>query len=153
MGIEIERKFLLNNDAWRSAAQQSSRIAQGYLSSDPNRIVRVRLKGEQGFITIKGKTEGIERVEFEYEIPKQDAIELLKLCPILLDKTRYLVEFAGYTWEIDEFHGTNAPLIIAELELTSSDEYFDKPEWLGEEVSDDPRYFNSYLSEHAYTTW
>jgi adenylate cyclase len=153
MGIEIERKFLLNNDVWRSAVQQSSRIAQGYLSSDLNRIVRVRLKGEQGFITIKGKTEGIERVEFEYEIPKQDAIELLKLCPILLDKTRYLVAFAGYNWEIDEFHGINAPLIIAELELTSSDEYFDKPEWLGEEVSDDPRYFNSYLSEHAYTTW
>ncbi|MCX7205286.1 MAG: CYTH domain-containing protein [Proteobacteria bacterium] len=153
MATEIERKFLLNSDDWRKEVQQSSRIAQGYLSNDPERVVRVRLRGAQGFITIKGKTAGIERLEFEYEIPFSDAESLLKLCPNTLDKTRYLIDFAGYTWEIDEFHGENAPLIIAELELPSSDAAYTKPVWLGVEVSNDPRYFNSYLSEHSYSTW
>ncbi|AZN37338.1 CYTH domain-containing protein [Iodobacter ciconiae] len=153
MAIEIERKFLLNGDDWRSEVQQSSRIAQGYLSSDPERVVRVRLRDNQGFITIKGKTAGIERLEFEYEIPVADAEALLKLCPNTLDKTRHLIDFAGHIWEIDEFHGKNSPLIIAELELASSDANYIKPAWLGAEVSNDSRYFNSYLSEHSYSTW
>lgn len=153
MATEIERKFLLLNADWRNAVRQSSRIAQGYLSHDLNRVVRVRLRAEQGFLTIKGKTQGIARQEFEYEIPAEDAIELLKLCPEYIDKTRHLVDFGGYTWEIDEFHGANAPLIMAELELPSSDAPYSKPDWLGAEVSDDPRYFNSYLSEHPYSIW
>ncbi|MEJ2793130.1 CYTH domain-containing protein [Iodobacter sp. LRB] len=153
MATEIERKFLLSNEDWRKEVHQSSRIAQGYLSSDPDRVVRVRLRAEQGFITIKGKTAGIERLEYEYEIPFTDAEALLALCPNVLDKTRYLIDFSGYIWEIDEFHGENAPLIIAELELPASDASYIKPAWLGEEVSDDPRYFNSYLSEHPYSSW
>ncbi|STR44830.1 CYTH domain-containing protein [Iodobacter fluviatilis] len=153
MAIEIERKFLLSNEDWRKEVHQSSRIAQGYLSSDPDRVVRVRLRAEQGFITIKGKTAGIERIEFEYEIPFADAEALLALCPNTLDKTRHLIDFAGYIWEIDEFHGENAPLIIAELELPASDASYTKPVWADEEVSDDPRYFNSYLSEHPYSSW
>ncbi|NHQ87132.1 CYTH domain-containing protein [Iodobacter sp. HSC-16F04] len=153
MATEIERKFLLSNEDWRKEVHQSSRIAQGYLSSDPDRVVRVRLRAEQGFITIKGKTAGIERLEFEYEIPFTDAEALLGLCPNVLDKTRHLIDFAGYIWEIDEFHGENTSLIIAELELPASDAAYTRPAWLGEEVSDDPRYFNSYLSEHPYSSW
>ena len=114
MAIEIERKFLLNSPDWRNAVQQSTRIAQGYLNTDPGRTVRVRIKGNQGYLTIKGQSEdGISRAEFEYPIPQADAEALLKLCPNVLDKTRHLIEQDELVWEIDEFHGENKGLIVA----------------------------------------
>lgn len=152
MAIEIERKFLLANDTWHKLIGQSTRIAQGYLATDPT--VRVRVKGEAGFLTIKGKsTDGISRAEFEYPIPVADALELLKLCPNMLDKTRHLVEHAGFVWEIDEFHGENAGLIVAEIELPTVDTAFEKPEWIGTEVTGDVRYYNSMLSQIPYLKW
>lgn len=152
MAIEIERKFLLTNDNWREQISQSTRIAQGYLATDPT--VRVRVKGNAGFLTIKGKsTDGISRAEFEYPIPAADALELLKLCPNVLDKTRHLVEYAGFVWEIDEFHGENAGLIVAEIELPAVDTAFEKPDWVGTEVTGDVRYYNSMLSRIPYLKW
>lgn len=152
MATEIERKFLLASDGWRDQIGQSTRIAQGYLATDPT--VRVRIKGETGFLTIKGKSlDGISRSEFEYPIPVADALELLKLCPKVLDKTRHLVEFAGFTWEIDEFHGENAGLIVAELELPAVETPYSRPDWLGEEVTGDVRYYNSRLSQNPYCRW
>lgn len=152
MAIEIERKFLLANDNWRSQIYQSTRIAQGYLATDPT--VRVRVKGDTGFLTIKGKSsDGISRAEFEYPIPFDDALELLKLCPNVLDKTRHLIGYGDLTWEIDEFHGENAGLIVAELELPAIDTPFDKPAWLGTEVSGEARYYNSMLSQMPYSRW
>ncbi|WP_047394325.1 CYTH domain-containing protein [Chitinibacter sp. ZOR0017] len=153
MAVEIERKFLLANADWREQVQQSTRIAQGYLNDAPARTVRVRVKGEAAFLTIKGQTDGISRLEFEYPIPLADALELLKLCPNVLDKTRHLVNLDGHTFEIDEFHGQNAGLIVAELELPSADARYPQPAWLGAEVSGDPRYFNSALSTHPYCNW
>ena len=152
MATEIERKFLLASDSWRGPIGQSIRIAQGYLATDPT--VRVRIKGETGFLTIKGKSlDGISRSEFEYPIPVADALELLKLCPKVLDKTRHLVNFGGFTWEIDEFHGENAGLIVAELELPAVDTPYSRPDWLGEEVTGDVRYYNSMLSQSPYCRW
>ncbi len=152
MATEIERKFLLASDSWRGQIGQSIRIAQGYLATDPT--VRVRIKGETGFLTIKGKSlDGISRSEFEYPIPVADALELLKLCPKVLDKTRHLVNFGGFTWEIDEFHGENAGLIVAELELPAVDTPYSRPDWLGEEVTGDVRYYNSMLSQNPYCRW
>jgi adenylate cyclase len=152
MATEIERKFLLASDGWRGQIGQSIRIAQGYLATDPT--VRVRIKGETGFLTIKGKSlDGISRSEFEYPIPVADALELLKLCPKVLDKTRHLVNFGGFTWEIDEFHGENAGLIVAELELPAVDTPYSRPDWLGEEVTGDVRYYNSMLSQNPYCRW
>ena len=152
MAIEIERKFLLANDNWRSQVDQSTRIAQGYLATDPT--VRVRVKGDAGFLTIKGKSpDGISRAEFEYPIPASDALELLKLCPNVLDKTRHLISCGDLTWEIDEFRGENAGLIVAELELPTIDAYYEKPDWLGAEVSGDARYYNSMLSQMPYSRW
>ncbi|BCL76816.1 CYTH domain-containing protein [Jeongeupia sp. HS-3] len=153
MAIEIERKFLLASDTWRSAVHASTRIAQGYLSTEPTRTVRVRLKGAAGFLTIKGKNEGIARAEFEYPIPAADAEALLALCPNVLDKTRHLVTVGTHLWEIDEFHGDNAGLIVAEIELEAFNSTFEQPDWLGVEVSDDPRYYNSALSERPYCRW
>lgn len=152
MAIEIERKFLLASEAWRSQINHSTRIAQGYLATDPT--VRVRIKGESGFLTIKGKSlDGISRSEFEYPIPVTDALELLKLCPKVLDKTRHLIDANPLTWEIDEFHGDNAGLIVAELELPSIETSFAKPDWLGAEVTGDVRYYNSMLSQTPYSRW
>ncbi|HSC80901.1 MAG TPA: CYTH domain-containing protein [Chitinolyticbacter sp.] len=153
MSVEIERKFLVRADTWRDRVSRSIRIGQGYLCTDPERTVRVRLKGAQGFLTIKGRNDGIARAEFEYEIPLADAEALLKLCPQRLDKTRHLVEYAGHTWEIDEFDGDNIGLIVAEIELSHVDEAYVRPDWLGNEVSHDTRYFNSNLSTHPYTHW
>lgn len=153
MATEIERKFLVNRSLWTPSYEGVS-IAQGYLSLDPFRTVRVRTKGERGFLTVKGKTEGISRAEFEYEIPLADALNLLKLCtekPI--EKTRYTEELGGFTWEIDVFHGVNNGLILAEVELDQVDEKPQLPQWIGEEVSFDVRYFNAYLYEKPYTTW
>jgi adenylate cyclase len=153
MALEIERKFLLKNANWRSLAGKSTRIAQGYLNAEPERTVRVRVKGDSGFLTIKGKNDGISRLEFEYPIPVADALDLLKLCPNVLDKTRHLVEIDGQTFEIDEFHGLNSGLIVAEIELESETASYPQPDWLGEEVSGDARYYNSALSEKPFSSW
>jgi adenylate cyclase len=153
MAQEIERKYLLSAEHWRSEISTSTRIAQGYLNDAPERTVRVRIKGDKGFLTIKGKNQGIARAEFEYAIPLVDAGELLKLCPNVLDKTRHEIHRDGFVWEIDEFAGDNAGLIVAEIELPTIDTEFAKPDWLGEEVSGDARYYNSALSTVPYTRW
>jgi adenylate cyclase len=154
MAKEIERKFLVVGDAWRAGAK-GKRYRQGYLSTHKERTVRVRIAGEQAFLTIKGLTVGTARAEFEYPIPMQDAAEMLDgLCekPII-DKIRYKVEHQGLTWEIDEFEGVNKGLIVAEVELPSEDAAFAKPSWAGEDVSSDRRYFNSNLIAKPFTTW
>jgi len=154
MGTEIERKFLLIGDAWRENAR-GILLRQGYISSQPGRTVRVRTSNNQGYLTLKGKTTGITRCEFEYPIPLDDANMLLdQLCeqPIL-EKIRYLVDYKGFTWEVDEFLGDNAGLLIAEIELEAEDQSFAKPEWIGEEVSGDRRYFNSSLSRYPFLRW
>ncbi len=154
MGKEIERKFLLTGDGWRELAE-GTHYRQGYLNSTKERVVRVRTIDQAGFITVKGITVGAERLEYEYEIPLADANEMLdELCEKpLVEKSRYKVHHNGLVWEIDEFFGVNAGLIVAEVELESADQAFDKPEWVGEEVTGDPKYFNSNLIAHPYTTW
>lgn len=153
MGTEIERKFLLKDDAWRKGASGQA-YRQGYLSTDKERTVRVRVVGTQAMLTIKGMTHGIRRVEFEYPIPLTDADGLLELCHRpLIEKTRYRVEHDGLVWEIDEFHGENAGLVVAEVELERESQAVTLPPWIGEEVSDDPRYFNSNLARHPYREW
>ncbi len=153
MASEIERKFLVTDETWRQDAVGTP-YAQGYLSLDPQRIVRIRRAGEKAFLTIKGLTIGVTRAEFEYPIPLPDAEAMFALClGPLIEKTRYIVPWAGNRWEVDEFHGDNAGLIIAELELASEDESFEKPPWLGLEVSDDLRYGNSRLVEHPFRSW
>jgi adenylate cyclase len=154
MGKEIERKFLLANDAWRENAQ-GLLFRQGYITSKPGQTVRVRTCNNSGFLTIKGKSTGITRLEFEYPIPLDDANSLLdQLCeqPIL-DKIRYLVDYKGFTWEIDEFLGDNAGLLVAEIELEAENQPFPKPPWIGKEVSGDMRYFNSSLIRNPYKYW
>lgn len=147
MATEIERKFLVTGDGWKSASD-GTRIAQGYLSIDADRTVRVRLAGNEAWLTIKGRTEGISRAEFEYPIPPDEARELLKLClPSVIDKTRHRVPFGGHVWEVDVFHGDNEGLILAEVELADESVTPELPAWAGAEVSDDPRYYNSSLSK------
>ena len=154
MAQEIERKFRVANDDWRAMASSSSSLKQGYLSSSAEATVRVRLEDNLGTLTIKSKTKGITRNEFEYAIPAQEAKELLMLCSgPLIEKTRYRIPQENHTWEIDVFEGDNDGLIIAEIELTSEDDYFVKPQWLGEEVSGDSRYYNSNLATHPYVKW
>jgi len=155
MSQEIERKFLVTGE-FKSLATKSYRIAQGYLSSVPERTVRVRIKGEKGFITIKGKSNksGLSRYEWEKEIPHNEALELLQLCePGIIDKTRYEVKFENQTYEVDEFYGENAGLTIAELELDSETSKYSKPDWLGAEVSGDLRYYNAQLSKKPFKNW
>ena len=153
MAAEIERKFLVLNDSWRDGSP-GVRIAQGYLSKDPDRTVRVRLAGENAWITIKGRTLGITRAEFEYTIPPEEARELLGLClPSVIDKTRHEVRHGGHVWEVDVFHGENDGLIVAEVELADENETPEMPAWVGEEVSNDARYFNSHLASHPFTRW
>lgn len=155
MAQEIERKFLVNGE-FKNFATKESRITQGYLSSVPERTVRVRIKGDKGFITIKGigNASGASRYEWEKEIPVSEVEELLKICePGVIDKTRYLVKKGDHIFEVDEFYGDNEGLIVAEVELKSEDEAFSKPEWLGEEVTGDARYFNSMLMKNPYKNW
>jgi CYTH domain-containing protein len=153
MPAEIERKFLLADDSWHDGSP-GVRIAQGYLSQDPDRTVRVRIAGETAWLTIKGRSEGITRAEFEYEIPLEDAKALLELClPSVIDKTRHLITFGGHDWEIDVFHGDNEGLVVAEVELADVSDSPDIPPWLGAEVSSDPRYFNSCLAMNPYVKW
>lgn len=149
---EIERKFLVAGD-FRSSATGSMRIIQGYLCSVPERTVRVRIMGKKGFITIKGKSSdsGASRFEWEKEIPVEEAGKLLTLCePGIIDKTRYIVDVDGYIYEVDEFHGDNEGLLLAEIELSSEHQIFVKPEWLGKEVTGDPEYYNSMLMKNPY---
>jgi len=152
---EIERKFLVRAE-YKHLASKSYRIAQGYLSSVPERTVRIRIKGDKGFITIKGKSNesGLSRYEWEKEIPLSEAQELLQLCePGIIDKIRYEVEFEDQTFEVDEFYGENEGLTIAELELESEDSTFSKPDFLGNEVTGDNRYYNVQLSLKPYKHW
>lgn len=154
MGVEIERKFLLAGDAWRGLGQ-AVLLRQGYLSSARERVVRVRIEGEQAMLTIKGANVGATRGEWEYPIPLADAVELLDgLCEQpLIEKVRHRIEHAGMVWEVDEFLGTNAGLIVAEIELASEDQPFEKPEWIGAEVSGDARYYNANLIRHPFSQW
>lgn len=154
MGVEIERKFLLQGDAWRGLGQ-AVLLRQGYLSSARERVVRVRIEGEQAMLTIKGANVGATRGEWEYPIPLADAAELLDgLCEQpLIEKYRHRIEHAGMVWEVDEFLGANAGLIVAEIELASEDQPFDKPDWVGAEVSGDARYYNANLIRHPFSQW
>jgi len=152
MPIETERKFLVAGTEWRQASP--ARISQGYLNRDKERTVRVRLAGDRAFLTIKGITKGASRAEFEYEIPVDDAEQLLKLCEgPLIQKVRHVIEYKGLKWEIDEFMGDNAGLVIAEVELQSEDQAFERPRWLGKEVTGDARYFNANLAVCPYSSW
>ena len=152
VGKEIERKFRVQAD-WQPQGA-GVRIAQGYLCAVPERTVRVRVRGGRGYLTVKGKNEGISRAEFEYEVPLADAEAMLQLCEQpLIEKTRYLLPQGELCWEVDVFAGANEGLIVAEIELPSPDTPFARPAWLGEEVSDDPRYYNSSLQRHPYKEW
>jgi CYTH domain-containing protein len=154
MATEVERKFLVTSREWKTGAT-GVRYRQGYLSTAKERTVRVRTAESRGVLTVKGLTSGVRRLEFEYDIPMTDATRLLdELCERpLIDKTRYRVDVGGRTWEIDEFHDDNEGLVVAEIELHSADEAFERPRWIGKEVSDDPRYFNSNLVRHPYRQW
>ena len=152
MAIEIERKFLVLNDDWKVGP--GNYFSQGYLNREQERTIRIRVAGDKAYLTIKSSITSISRAEFEYEIPKIDAEQLLKICnqPII-EKTRYLFEYQGFTWEIDEFAGDNEGLVIAEIELQSEQQSFEKPQWLGEEVTDDARYYNSNLVTYPFKEW
>jgi adenylate cyclase len=154
VGVEIERKFLVRGDAWKTLGKPVF-FRQGYLSSHTERVVRVRIEGDRAVMTIKGRNVGATRGEWEYEIPMADAVELLDgLCEQpLIEKYRRRIDFAGNVWEVDEFLGANAGLVVAEIELGSEDQVFDKPEWVAEEVTDDLRYLNSSLIKHPFSAW
>ncbi len=152
MGKEIERKFMVKKGVWRD--KKATKYRQGYLSTVKERTVRVRTIEDKGYLTIKGISIGASRMEFEYEIPRQDADELLDICEKpLIEKNRYKVENGGFVWEVDEFFGENQGLIVAELELENEDQYFPRPDWIGEEVTDEPRYFNANLVKNPYSKW
>lgn len=156
MAQEIERKFLILKDDYKVEASRSFRITQGYLSSNPERSVRVRIKGESGYITVKGATSasGVSRFEWEKEITVQEAETLLKICePGIIDKIRCEIKCGNHTFEVDEFLGNNLGLVIAEVELTQEDEVFARPDWLGREVTGDARYYNAMLAKHPYSSW
>lgn len=155
MAQEIERKFLVKGD-YKSAASSSVHIAQGYLNSDPDRTVRVRIKGERAFLAVKGRnsSDGTSRYEWEKEIPAGEAAELLGLCePGIIDKTRYFVPAGDHVFEVDEFHADNEGLTVAEIELDSPEEEFRRPPWLGREVTGERRYYNSSLAGNPYKNW
>lgn len=154
MAVEIERKFRTNGVDFL-ADQEGERLTQGYLSHDPRATVRLRVQGDRAWLTIKGKTHGASRSEFEYPIPTADAHAMLEeMCPQgVIDKTRYRIQVGEHVWEVDEFHGDNQGLVVAEVELDSEDQPFERPPWLGEEVTDDPRYYNSALSRTPYGQW
>ncbi len=154
MAKEIERKFLVIGDKWRELAK-GTHYRQGYLNSIKERTVRIRTIDDKAYLTVKGPTVGVTRMEFEYEIPYNDCVEMLDNLaekPII-EKSRYKIKSGELVWEIDEFFGVNEGLIVAEVELNSEEQKFEKPEWIGEEISGDPRYFNSNLVNNPYTTW
>ncbi len=154
MGVEIERKFLVNGEGWRALGEPVL-LRQGYLSSNPGRVVRVRIEGAQATLTIKSRNVGVARGEWEYPLPLPEAQELLdRVCEQpLIEKTRSRIAHAGMVWEVDEFLGANAGLVVAEIELASEDQAFAKPDWIGAEVSADLRYHNSNLIKHPYSRW
>lgn len=155
MAQEIEKKFLVAGE-FKESAKKATRITQGYLSSVPERTVRVRVKGDKGYITVKGigNDSGASRFEWEKEIPVEDVRDLLKICePGVIDKTRYLVDCDGHTFEVDEFYGDNEGLVVAEVELGDENEAFTRPSWLGEEVTGDKKYYNSMLVKNPYKNW
>ena len=156
MAQEIERKFLVKSDAYKAQATKQTRITQGYLSSIPERTVRVRVKGSKGFITIKGigNAAGASRYEWEKEIAVEEVRELLQICePGVIDKTRYEVKTGKHVFEVDEFYGENQGLVVAEIELADENESFEKPEWLGQEVTGEVKYYNSMLMKQPYSKW
>ena len=162
-GLEIERKFLVRNRDYERQAFSSSRIQQGYICSGRGRTVRVRIRGDRGYLTINGPSDaaGLSRYEFEKEISLEEARNLMALCerseesgkPLMIDKTRYLVKSGSHTFEVDEFHGDNDGLVMAEVELGSEDEPFEKPDFIGQEVTGDRRYYNAHLTKHPFSTW
>lgn len=153
MGLEIERKYLLTNDDWRTLGTPIHYV-QGYLVADGERTVRVRVAGANGYLTIKGKSQGFSRKEFEYPVPVDEALEMLGLCAIpVVEKYRSRVLFDDKIWEVDEFEGKNKGLIMAEIELESEDEIFSVPRWIGKEVTGDIRYYNSYLAMNPFQEW
>ncbi len=154
MGVEIERKYLVVGDAWRAQVVSATRIVQGYLARGEV-TVRARIRGDRAYLTIKGRSQGIARSEFEYEIPVSDAEAMLTELaegPVV-EKTRHLIDVGGHTWELDVFAGANEGLVMAEVELADADEQFDLPQWAGEEVSDDPRYYNVNLAREPFSQW
>ena len=156
MALEIERKFLVKDDSYKQMAFSYSRIAQGYICSARGRTVRVRIRDEKGYLTIKGPSEegGLFRYEWEKEIPLADAKELMKICePGMIDKTRYLVPSGNHTFEVDEFYGDNEGLVVAEVELNDENEVFEKPLFIGEEVTGIAKYYNSFLMKYPYKDW
>ena len=156
MALEIERKFLVKDDSYKQMAFSYSRIAQGYICSARGRTVRVRIRDEKGYLTIKGPSEegGLSRYEWEKEIPLADAKELMKICePGMIDKTRYLVPSGNHTFEVDEFYGDNEGLVVAEVELNDENEVFEKPLFIGEEVTGIAKYYNSFLMKYPYKDW
>ena len=154
MAIEIERKFLVKEKPF-SIAKRSLKINQGYIINEKSKVIRVREKGDDYFLTIKGNNIGISRLEYDFPISKEDAKELIfHFCKTtVIEKTRHYIEHKGHTWEVDEFHGKNNGLIVAEIELESEDEKFEKPDWVGEEVTQDDRYYNMNLAIHPFTSW
>ena len=156
MAQEIERKFLVKSDAFKKEAFKETRITQGYLSSVPERTVRIRIKGSSGFITIKGirNDSGASRFEWEKEIDAKEVMELMKIAePGVIDKTRYQVKKGNHVFEVDEFYGDNQGLVVAEIELQNENDAFEKPEWLGQEVTGDTKYFNSMLMKNPFKNW
>jgi len=154
--IEIERKFLVTSDAFKKESQKSTRIVQGFLNTDPERTVRVRLKGSEGYLTIKGKSskDGLSRFEWEKQISKADAEALLNFCETgIIEKLRYEIKYGKHFFEVDEFFGDNDGLIIAEVELNNENEVFERPKWLGKEVTGQLKYYNSLLSKKPLNTW
>ena len=153
--LEIERKFLIVSDGWRSLVEGTpKRLSQGYLCSDSRKSVRVRIAGERATVTVKGAREGITRLELQYDIPVRDAELMLALCERpLIDKTRYIVRHDGMKWEVDIFHAENEGLMVAEIELEREDQPVNLPDWVGQEVSHEARYYNSCLVKNPYSTW
>lgn len=155
MATEIERKFLVRDDSWRGAARGSRYYRQGYLATTARCSVRVRIEDGAATLNVKGATPGVTRAEYEYPLPREDALQMLDaLCEGgMIEKTRYFVPHGAHTWEVDVFEGENAGLVVAEIELGAEDEAFERPAWVGEEVSDDLRYYNARLARHPYRQW
>ena len=154
MSIEIERRFLLKNDSWRTQAGAPKVLQQGYFTVEKECAIRVRIVGDDAWLTFKGYISDVSRSEYEYEIPVADAQTMMDtMCPFRLEKHRYEVNYQGFVFEIDEYFGDNAPLIVAELELPAEDTPFPRPDWLGEEITSDGRFTNAYLSKHPYSQW
>ena len=155
MAIEIERKFLVDKEKWYNSSKGMGQVyKQGYVLTYPEKTIRVRIAEDKAFLTIKGKSIGASRAEYEYAIPVKDAEELLEnFCSAVISKVRYKVKYGNHTWEVDEFLGDNAGLVLAEIELEHEEEPFDKPNWVSTEVTEDRRYFNSYLSVNPYNSW